>query len=361
MEIILILTALILSFSLVLVVVPPIIRTAKAKHLFEPFEERKVHTQVVPPLGGVAIFIGFIMSSIIATDGLRFESFKYIIAGVILMFFIGLKDDLMVISARKKFVVQILSAIILITLADIRFTNLHGIFGESNIGYLTSFSITLFTMLAIINAFNLIDGVDGLAAGLGMLAAFVFGVWFYLTQNFHLSVLAFALLGSLAAYFLYNVFGHRNKLFMGDTGSLITGLLISVFVIYFNEINLTTSKEFVVGGAPAVSFAIIIVPLIDTLRVMTIRILQRRSPFSPDRNHTHHRLLTLLHSHLKVTLTIVGGNVFLIAVALGINHWGVNVNLQLIIVFLLGCILAMIPSVILRFKASRQKFRPAKA
>nr|WP_321356139.1 MraY family glycosyltransferase [uncultured Draconibacterium sp.] len=356
MEIILILSALILGFLLVIIAVPPIIRIAKAKHLFEPFEERKVHTQVVPPLGGVAIFIGFTISAIFATDGLAFDSLKYIIAAVIFMFFVGLKDDLIILSARKKLVIQITTAILLITFTDIHFTNLHGVLGEYNIGTLTSFSLSLFVMIVIINAFNLIDGVDGLASGLGMVASFVLGTWFYLSENYPLAIMAFALVGSLAGFFLYNVFGTKNKLFMGDTGSLIIGLLISVMIISFNELNITAQEPYRIGGAPAVSFAIIIIPLIDTLRVMTIRIAQRRSPFSPDKNHIHHRLLTLLHSHLKVTLTILAGNIVLIAIALGLNHWRLNVNLQFVIIFLIGLGFSLVPSYVLRTKTSKKAY-----
>nr|WP_319569904.1 MraY family glycosyltransferase [uncultured Draconibacterium sp.] len=356
MEIILILSALILGFLLVLIVVPPIIRIAISKNLFEPFDERKVHTKVVPPLGGVAIFIAFTLSAIFATDGLAFPEFKYILAGIILMFFIGLKDDLIIISARKKLIIQIVAAILLISFANTYFTSLHGVFGEHKIGHITGISLSLFAMIVIINAFNLIDGVDGLASGIGMLASFVFGTWFYLTGNYPLAIMAFALVGTLAAFFIYNVFGNSNKLFMGDTGSLIIGFLISVMVISFNELNLTAPEPYRIGGAPAVSFAIIIVPLIDTLRVMTIRIAQRRSPFSPDKNHIHHRLLSLLHSHLKVTLTILAGNVVLIAIALGLNHWQLNVNLQFVIIFLIGLGFSTIPSYVLRTKRSRKAY-----
>ncbi|WP_372651084.1 MraY family glycosyltransferase [Draconibacterium sp.] len=356
MEIILILSALILGFLLVLIAVPPIIRIAKSKHLFEPFEERKIHTKVVPPLGGVAIFIAFTLSAIFATDGLEFTEFKYILAGVILMFFTGLKDDLIIISARKKLIIQIVAVILLISFANIHFTNLHGVLGEYRIGHITGISLSLFAMIVIINAFNLIDGVDGLASGIGTLASLVFGTWFYLTGNYPIAIMAFALVGALAAFFIYNVFGNSNKLFMGDTGSLIIGFLISVMVVSFNELNLTAPEPYRIVGAPAVSFAIIIVPLIDTLRVMTIRIAQRRSPFSPDKNHIHHRLLSLLHSHLKVTSTILAGNLVLIVIALGLNYWQLNVNLQFVIIFLVGLGLSMIPSYILRTKRTKKAY-----
>jgi len=354
MDLILTIGALIIGFLLVIISIPPIIRVANAKHLFEPFDERKIHTKTIPPLGGVAIFIGFTLSSIIATDGISFDALKYIIASVIIMFFIGLKDDLMDISARKKLMVQIFAAVILITLGNVRFTHLHGILGTDEIGYITSIILSIFAMVVIINAFNLIDGIDGLASGLAMLSASAFGVWFLIAGNTQFAILSFALVGSLAGFFIYNVFGHKNKLFMGDTGSLIIGLVISALVVKFNEFNINTSVSYAIESAPAVSFAVIIVPLIDTLRVMTIRIYNKKSPFSADNNHIHHRLLELVPSHLHVTLIIVSVNILIITLALFLNELSLNVNFQFLIVLLTGILFSYIPSFILRIKSSEK-------
>ena len=353
MNLILTIGAFIIGFILVVISIPSIISVANAKHLFEPFEKRKIHTKIVPPMGGIAIFIGFTLSSIIATDGISFDALKYIIASVIIMFFIGLKDDLMIISARKKLMVQIFAAIILITLGNVRFTHLHGILGTGSISYITSLILSIFAMVAIINAFNLIDGIDGLASGLAMLAAASFGIWFFLTGHIQFSILSFALVGSLAGFFIYNVFGHRNKLFMGDTGSLIIGLVVSALVVKFNEFNIDTTILYAVNAAPSVSFAIIIVPLVDTLRVMTIRISSKRSPFSPDTKHIHHRLLELVHSHIKVTMIIVAVNTLIIAFAFLLNSYEINVNIQLILVLLVGVVFSFIPSIILKLKSQK--------
>jgi len=361
MELLLIIGALLISFILVMITVPPIVRIANAKKLYEPFEERKLHTKVVPPLGGVAIFIAFILSTIIATDGLSFDSLKYIIAAVMIMFFIGLKDDILVISAKKKFLIQVFAAILLIALGNIRLTNLHGIFGIHEIGYLTSISITLLTMIGIINAFNLIDGIDGLASGLAMIASFVFGTWFYLTANYTLAIMSFALLGSLAGFFLFNVFGKKNKLFMGDTGSLILGVVISTLVVKFNELNLF-ADSFSVSSAPALSFAVISVPIVDTMRVFTLRIAQKRSPFSPDQNHVHHRLLTIIpNNHLKVTLIILTANVLLIIVGFFLNTLGWNANIQFFLLVCIGVLISFVPSWILKIKNAKEELATAKA
>ena len=355
MELILTIEAFIIGILLVAIAVPPIIRVAKAKHLFEPFEERKIHTKVVPPLGGVAIFISFTLSAIVATDGLSFDSLKYNIASVILTFFIGLKDDLMVISAHKKLMVQILAAFVLILLGNVRFSNLHGMFGIHEIGFIPGIIITAFAMVVIINAYNLIDGIDGLASGLAILEATAFGAWFYVIGNPQFAILSFALVGSLAGFFFFNVFGDKYKLFMGDTGSLIIGLIISTLVVKFNEFNLNHTVLYAISAAPSVSFAIIIVPLIDTLRVMTIRIFEKRSPFSPDKSHIHHKLLELVNSHLKVTLIFLAANVIIVAFALLLNKLAFNINIQFLLVFLLGVLFSLIPSVILKLIASEKQ------
>jgi UDP-N-acetylmuramyl pentapeptide phosphotransferase/UDP-N-acetylglucosamine-1-phosphate transferase len=205
-------------------------------------------------------------------------------------------------------------------------------------------------MLAIINSFNLIDGIDGLAAGLSILAAFVFGSWFFIAGQIQFSIMSFALVGSLSGFFLFNVYGKKNKLFMGDTGSLMIGLIISTLVIKFNEFNIIHNSEFVIGAAPAVSFAIIIVPLIDTLKVMSIRIYKGKSPFTPDNNHIHHRILVLVPNHLKVTLIIVGVNSIFISMALLLNHFGLNINAQFLIIFITGILSSIIPSILIRIK-----------
>ncbi len=354
MNLVLTIGAFVIGFILVMISVPPIVKVAHAKRLFEPFNDRKVHTKIVPPMGGVAIFIGFTLSSIIATDGISFDALKYIIASVIIMFFIGLKDDLMDISAQKKLIVQIFAAILLITLGDVRFTYLHGVLGISDIGFLPSLVLTIFAMVVIMNAFNLIDGIDGLASGLAILAASSFGGWFYIAGHIQFAILSFALVGSLAGFFIYNVFGHRNKLFMGDTGSLIIGLVISALAVKFNEFNIDKTVPFAISAAPAVSFAIIIVPLIDTLRVMTIRILNNKSPFSADQNHIHHRLLKLVTSHFKVTLIIVAANAVVIAFAILLNQLSLNVNLQFFLVFLFGVAFSFVPSLVLKFKSTEK-------
>ena len=345
-----------IGFGLVCFTIPALIRVSFAKHLYDTPNERKVSKLVVPTLGGVSIFIGFIISTIIASDGYNFGELKYLIAAVIIMFFIGLKDDLMDISARKKLFAQLATALILIILGDFRFTNLHGAFGLHEISYASSFFLTMFAMIALINAINLIDGIDGLASGVGIVISSVFGTWFLLTGHYEYGITSFSLTGTLVAFFLFNVFGKRNKIFMGDTGSLILGVIIVILAIKFNEFSINQAGPYAILSAPVISVAILIVPIIDTLRVFFIRLSEKRSPFSPDMNHIHHKMLKLGKSHLSATLTIVFFNIVFIGFAISLSRI-VSINNLMIVIVATGFLIAYIPSLILNLKRSSESIK----
>lgn len=354
MEITLSIFSFTIAFVLSIIAIPPIIRVAKAKRLFDSFNERKIHDKIVPPLGGVAIFIAFTISTIISLYGTSGTRLRYLLAATILMFFIGLKDDLIDISARKKLGVQIFAALILVVLGHFRFTSLHGIMGIYEINYFSGVILSVFAIVVITNAFNLIDGVDGLASGLGMTSSTLLGIWFLLAGQMLFAILAFALVGSLAGFFIFNVFGEKYKLFMGDTGSLIVGIVIATLIIEFNELNITATTGVQVVAAPAVSFAIIIVPLFDTIRVMTIRMIQKRSPFSADKNHIHHRIFYFFKKHIVVTSIVLGMNLGIFLFALWINRSGLSVNYQLMMILMVSIVVFYIPSVIIRISEMKK-------
>jgi UDP-GlcNAc:undecaprenyl-phosphate GlcNAc-1-phosphate transferase len=292
------------GFVIAFISIPTIVRVARTKHLFDEPGERSAHTSRTPTLGGLAIFAGLIIASCIWINTDHLPEFQYITAACLIVFFIGIKDDILVIAPLTKFSGQIVAALILIVFGGIRITNLHGFFDIHEVDYLTSLLITLLTILVVINGFNFIDGVDGLSASIGIITAGAFSYWFLWSKNFELAVLSMSLIGSLFAFFLFNVFGEKNKIFMGDTGSLIIGLMLSILVIKFNELNIDKSKECSIYPAPAVSFGILIIPLFDLMRVMFIRLVTGRALLKPDKNHLHHQLLLLGLSHAKVTLVI---------------------------------------------------------
>lgn len=328
--------------------IPSLINVSQQLNLFSEPNARSANINRIPTLGGVAIFIGFILGLTLTRNGYILPGLTFIIAAVMIMFFVGLKDDIVTLSPTKKIISQFFAAGILILLGHFRFTNLHGIFGVEIISIWISVPLTAFVIIVFINAFNLIDGIDGLAAGISIFAASVFGLWFFLSDHPEYAIVSFSLVGALLGFFFFNVYGKKNKIFMGDTGSLILGTIMSVLVIEFNEFNIDHSLPYAVLSAPAVSFGILIYPLMDTLRVFTIRIINKKSPFEADKNHTHHRLLTLGMTHASATYLILSVNaVFAFAVFYlqGLGDVGL-----MIFNYIIGGILLLVPSIIVSKK-----------
>ncbi len=309
----------VVSFLITFFAIPVIIQVAREKKMFDEPDERKVHKMVIPTLGGLGIFAGFILATLLCVP-VGSNKLQYYVAAAIVIFFLGIKDDILILSAAKKFIGQVLAAGIVIKFGGIQITNMHGFLGIGEIPYFASIILTFFTIIVITNSFNLIDGVDGLAGCLGLLTTFVFGCYFFYVGQLMYSVMAFSLAGSLIGFLIYNF--SPAKIFMGDTGSLLIGLFNAILVIQFINIAGIPAGKLPLESAPALGFAILIVPLFDTLRVFSLRILDRRSPFSPDRNHVHHFLLDLGFSHRNVTFLCVGANVFFIALTYSIRSLG---------------------------------------
>ena len=283
-----------------LALTPSVRKLAVAKDMVAKPNHRTSHTGRIPNIGGVAIFLSFVFVFLFAsaqTDGKA----QYICLIALGMFIIGLYDDIMVISPKKKFRLEFLATVLPVLVGDFRLTNLHGFFGVEEIPYGVSVLLTIFVILVIINAINLIDGIDGLAAGVGMVVSLFFGTYFALNGEAIYFILSFCLLGSLLPFFMYNVFSKKGKIFMGDSGSLVLGTLIAVLTIKFNEINIASISPYRIVNVPMVSICILVIPMFDTLRVFTIRIMQGKSPFTADKNHLHHMFLSLGFNHKQTT------------------------------------------------------------
>lgn len=336
-----------LSFTIVYFVIPKVVKISHIKNLFDIPNHRSAAKKATPRLGGIAILAGFAISLIISADNLNINELKYLFAGIITMFLIGIKDDFIGMAARKKFAIQIFMAIYLVIPGHYLITNLHGLFGFHEINYISGVLISLLIIVGIINSLNLIDGVDGLASGISLLILTVYGIYFLLAGDILYALTCFSVTGSLIAFFLYNVFGKTNKIFMGDAGSLVLGTIIALATIHFNEYTPTNMN--ISHGLPAVSFAIVMVPVIDTLRVFAIRIKQKRSPFSPDMNHIHHNLLSLTKNHLSTTLIILAFNGFMILTAISLIDVMGNAYLFLLLV-ILGFTFANIPAMLLKLQ-----------
>lgn len=301
------------SFIISFLAIPVVLQIAEQKKLYDIPDERKVHTRPVSSLGGVGIFGGFLLAALLSIQGNQNPEFQYFFAAALVIFFLGLKDDLMVLSASKKFVGQVIAASILIHLGGIRLDSMHGLFGFQQVPEAFGLALSYLTIIVIINSFNLIDGIDGLASSLGIITMLIFGTYFFAVDQQAYALLAFSMAGSLVAFLIFN--HHPAKIFMGDSGSLMIGLVNSILVIKFIAVADSPAVLIPVDSAVAVGVSILIVPLLDTLRVFAIRIVNGRSPFTPDRNHIHHLLLDRGLGHAAVTFTCVGINLFFVVFA----------------------------------------------
>lgn len=302
-----------IAFIITFFAIPAIIKIAEAKRLFDIPDARKIHKKPIASLGGVGIFTGFFLADLLFISSHQYPEFQYFFAAAIVIFFLGLKDDILIITATKKFVGQISAAAIIIHLGGLQIDSMHGLFGVHQLPQAFSLALSYLTIILIINAYNLIDGVDGLAGMLGLLTMSVFGIYFYIAGMEAYSLLAFSLGGSLLAFLIFN--HHPAKIFMGDSGSLMVGLFNAILVLKFISVAETPAVPVPVESVVPVGISILMIPLLDTIRVFSIRIFSGRSPFSPDRNHIHHLLLDKGLSHKHVALACLLLNTFFISLA----------------------------------------------
>jgi UDP-GlcNAc:undecaprenyl-phosphate GlcNAc-1-phosphate transferase len=306
-----ILFATVSAFLITYFSIPIIIIVAQMKKLYDVPDDRKVHAAPIPSLGGLGIFAGLSFCVMVFIPFGQSEEFQYFMAAALVIFFLGLKDDILVITWIKKLLGQFLAAFLIMYKGGIQIQSMHGFLGIHELSQASSIVFTMLTIIVIINSFNLIDGVDGLAASLGCISVVSFGVYFLQAGQFPYAMLAFIMAGSLLAFLIFN--HSPAKIFMGDTGSLLLGMVNAILVIRFIGSAGDPASGLPLNASPAIGFAVLLVPLFDTLRVFSLRILSRRSPFSPDRNHVHHVLLDLGLSHSQVTYTCVLFNIAFIA------------------------------------------------
>jgi UDP-GlcNAc:undecaprenyl-phosphate GlcNAc-1-phosphate transferase len=294
------LTALLVTWQAI-----PVIRNiCEERNLSDSPIKRSSHKHPVPTFGGVGIFAGTLIAYMIWNFMDEGYLMHKVFACTIILFFLGIKDDIYGLSATKKIFSQILAALLIVVGSDLRISSFFGIFGIHELPYIVSVLFSIFLIVALINAFNLIDGIDGLSAGVAMIASGGFALWFMLNGYWSLACLGFSLSASLFAFLRFN-FSTTSKIFMGDTGSLIVGFWVAVMALKFVEVNvININSENVYQNAPVIAIALLSVPIFDTLRVFSIRILRGKSPFSADRSHVHHLMVDLGLSHVMASFIL---------------------------------------------------------
>ena len=315
-----VLIATVLSFVITYFAIPVLIRVAELKHLYDEPDERKSHKARIPTLGGIGFFAGFVMAAAVCVPTFADSPFQYMVAAFIVIFMVGMKDDIVGLSPLKKLIGQLMASFAVIYLGNLQINSMYGVMGIETLPPYFSLVLTYFTFLVIINAFNLIDGIDGLAGSIGMLVSGVMGTYFLYTGDLLYAVMGFAMSGGLAAFLIYNI--SPARIFMGDTGSLMVGLVNAILVIKFIDVAGNPAGKLPVNSVPIVAIAILVMPLFDTLRVFAIRMMHGRSPFSADRNHIHHYLLELGLTHRQTTVVMVSVNAGYIVLAFALQNIG---------------------------------------
>lgn len=319
MNILFIILAFVISASVARLIIPRILLISLRKKLFDMPSERKVHKRAIPRLGGVSFFPTILLSScgvfalriLMGYDvpALRavylLPECLFLVCGMTLLYLTGIADDLVGVRYRQKFVIQIICASFF-PLAGLWINNFYGLFGLYALPAWIGMPFTVLLVVFVTNAINLIDGIDGLASGLSSVALLVFGFLFMQKELWTYSMLAFATFGVLVPFFYYNVFGsaeRARKIFMGDTGSLTLGYVLSFLAIKYSQYNpdVTPYTE----GAFVIAFSTLIVPAFDVIRVVMVRVRSGKSPFEPDKNHIHHKFLAMGFTPRKAMITIL--------------------------------------------------------
>ena len=299
------------SFLLTFFSIPTIVKISRRKNLMDEPGTRSSHLRKIPNLGGIAIFYSLaVCASVFAFE--LFEIYKFLFASLVILLYIGVMDDIVVMRAYKKLFAQIVVTALMVIGSDVRIRSFFGLFGIYELNYFFSVAISIFTFIILINAFNLIDGIDGLAGGYSIICSALFGIsYFRLGEyNYPLVVLSAVIIGSVTGFLYYNLSNSRSsKIFMGDTGSMILGFLLAFTAICFIDIfidkKLPGVPRYYLQAAPSIAMAILILPIVDTLNVILVRLFNGSSPFTADKNHIHHSLLDLGLSHRRSTVYII--------------------------------------------------------
>ena len=287
----------------------PTLRIAMQKGIVDNPDERKLQKRPVPTLGGVVVFFG------IAVGLLFFKTMFYqtallpVLAAMIIMLYVGTIDDIVSISPVKRLMIEVGVALLMIYGSRSCILNFQELWGAGLIPLALAIPLTVLTIVGLINAINLIDGVDGLLSGFGILICGFYGLLCFLAHDYSNAALAAVTIGALLTFFLHNVFGIKSKMFLGDGGSMLLGVLVSWLVISILGGHFHI-REYLDGRVDfnliAFTLAVVAIPVADTLRVMTVRICEGRSPLLPDNKHLHHHFIRCGFSHLATTLTMLG-------------------------------------------------------
>lgn len=316
---------------------PKLVKIALLKNIVDNPNARKLQHTPVPILGGVAVFFGVViaigcMGAVVDIAGL-----SVVIMGMMAMLYTGTMDDILDLSPSLRLLIEIIVMLLLIFVGGYSMNNFQGLWGVGPLEAWYAVPLTVFAAVGIINAINLMDGVNGLSSGYCVMACATFGTLFYLSGDEAMTILAVVSVGALIPFFFHNVFGKTSKMFIGDGGTLVMGFILSVFVIAMLQTGSPVAAY--VGpniGLVPFTLAVLAVPVFDTLRVMLTRILKGSSPFRPDKTHLHHMFIDLGCSHAAATVAILGLNLSIVLGWWILEVVGLSTDVQLYAVVAMG-------------------------
>ena len=318
-----------------------VLRLAKQKGLVDNPDARKLQKEPVPVMGGMAVFFGLIVGMMIAIITIDCTIISPIILCGSIMFFVGMLDDFLWMSPWSRIVIEMFTITCLVLGTSLGIDTLQGLWGIYQLPQWLVLPLTIFAGVGIINAINMIDGVNGLSSGLCILASLMFAQLFYLREDEANCILALCMAASLIPFLLHNVFGKSSKMYIGDSGTMLMGIIVVWFVIYLLNSNFSEQHLLLRPNMNlcAVALSIESVPIFDTLRVMTTRILNGRSPFSPDKTHLHHMFIGLGVSHGVTSISMILINWVIATIAYVSYRMGASLETQLYLVIAAGVIL----------------------
>ena len=316
---------------------PKVLKIAILKNIVDNPDARKLQRNPVPVLGGIAVFFGITIGLCCSQAIFNSASTFMLISAMLIMLYTGTMDDIISLSPGIRFLIEILVIVWLMYTSNSSINCFWGLWGISTIPAWISYPLTVFAAVGIINAINLIDGVNGLSSGFCFMSSVLFAIFFQITGNQTMTTLAMSAAGAIVPFFLHNVFGQNTKMFIGDGGTLVIGTMMAMFVMNILGTNSGCSILAAKGvGLIPFTLAVLSIPVFDTLRVMSTRILNKKSPFHPDKTHLHHMFIDLGFSHIGTTISILSLN-FLIVAAWFISYkMGASIEKQMNIVVAMG-------------------------
>ena len=324
------------AFAVAFLFFPVLIKLLSTWKIFDAPGKHKIHVHYVPAMGGICILLGAGFSLLIGLPLSVWLIYKFLFIALALMFIIGLRDDILTLTPGEKLMGQILPIIILVVFGDTLLSSFYGtIFGDLVFPLPVAWIITIFAIVILTNAYNLIDGIDGLAGTVALLALASFGMWFFLIGDSYTSMIALSFFGATAAFLFFN--WQPSRIFMGDTGALVIGLMLSFLAVRFININfgLPDPHSLKFQSSIGTGICVLIIPIFDTARVIIIRMINLQSPFKADHNHLHHQLLHMGYSHSQAVTILAGINLAFIGVACILRNQGDTVILLIVV---LACI-----------------------